>query len=87
MGMDATGSLACITGATDGIGLHTAINLASRGYDLVIHGRYVWYHFRHYMKHTMSWPCHTRHYLYCAHTQESTQVGTSQVEDSRFMST
>lgn len=34
-------SLCCITGATDGIGLHTATRLAVNGFDLIIHGRYV----------------------------------------------
>jgi hypothetical protein len=32
---------ALVTGATDGIGLHTATKLASSGYFVLIHGRYL----------------------------------------------
>jgi short-subunit dehydrogenase len=33
--------VAFVTGATDGIGQRTALELAKQGFDLILHGRYV----------------------------------------------
>ena len=34
--------VAFVTGATDGIGQRTALELAHQGFDLILHGRYVY---------------------------------------------